>query len=439
MKILFIVPTIKQLSLKRNLHPIGSKIFRVPFLGVLTAASCVPSKHQVTVIDEHIEMVNYNTDCDLIGITVATSTAKRAYVIADEFRKRNKKIFMGGFHVTFNPEEALNHADSVVIGDAEGNIQELLSDFENRRLREKYERKDLCDPGEIPVIKRELIRFPQHYFTTNVIQATRGCIYKCDFCGVRLFNRDTFRKRPIEAVIAELSKLKGKKVLFTDDNLIGDIEYAKELFLRMIPLKKWWMGQMSINCHVDVKLLRLAAQSGCFGVFIGFETINARNLAAQSKLQNVRTDYKYVIARLHKFGIAVAGGTMFGFDYDGRETFNRTVNYFLNAKLDCIQVDPVTAFPGTPLFKQFKAQERLITYDWEKFNIAEVTFKPKSMSPQELQAGLDYVRRMFYTFPRLLQRFFRTLRGRGLMAALIIACLNWGYWRHLKKNIGYPP
>lgn len=439
MKVLFIVPTIPQLRIKKNLRPVGSMIFRVPFLGLLLAASCVPKKYEVTVIDEHIERIDYNFDCDLVGITVATPTAKRAYEIAAEFRKRGKKVFIGGFHPTFNSEEALQYVDSVVIGEAENNVQELISDFEQGHLKPIYKQTSFCDPANIPIIRQELIRYPHKYFTTNVTHATRGCVFKCDFCGVRLFYGDTYRKRPIKDVIAEIKNFRGKKFFFTDDNLIGDPKYSKELFRQMIPLKKWWMSQMSINCVQDKELLELASKAGCLGVFIGFETINKNTISDVNKNQNIEADYKNVINILHQYGISVAGGMMFGFDHDDKNVFENAVKYFLSADLDCIQVDPLTGFPGTPLFNKFKSEGRLITDDWEKFNIAEVTFKPLLISSQELEIGLDYVRRHFYTFPNLLKRFFMMLKRRGMVPAFIVAYINWGYWRHLKEKIGYPP
>jgi radical SAM superfamily enzyme YgiQ (UPF0313 family) len=273
-----------------------------------------------------------------------------------------------------------------------------------------------------------------------VLHTSRGCPFKCDFCGVRLFYRDTYRRRPLDGVLQELRAMKGRKVLFTDDNLVGDVPYAKELFRRMIPLKKWWMGQMSINCAQDPELLDLARRSGCFGVFIGFETLDKKTIAEVDKRQNRAADYEEVIRVMHRHGLAVAAGTMFGFDNDEKTVFRETVDFFLRAKLDCIQVDPVTPFPGTPLFQKLEAEGRIVSRDWDRYNIAEAVFRPKRMGPEELDAGVDYVRRRFYTLPNVARRFLRVLwYRRSLPAALVIACINHGYWRHLRRNIGYPP
>lgn len=439
MKILFIVPTIKQLRIKKNLKPIGSLIFRVPFLGILTVASLIPEKHDITIIDEHIEKINFDFDCDIVGITVATSTAKRSYDIAREFRNRGKKVFVGGFHPSFNPYEALKYVDSVIVGEAENNIQELIGDFEKGNLKKIYKKDGFCDPAEIPEIRRHLIRYPKKYFTINNIAATRGCPFLCNFCGVRQFFNNTYRKRPIENVIGEIKKMKGKKILFTDDNLIGDINYAKKLFKELIPLKKWWMGQVSINFYKDEELMSLAAKSGCLGVFIGLETINKENIKSEFKNQNIKEDYKKVIKKIHSHGISVEAGLMFGFDNDKKDIFKDSVDYFLESGVDCIQVDPITGFPGTPLYDKFKDENRLITNDWNKFNIAETTFKPVYMTSEELDKGVDYVRRRFYTPMNIIKRFFRVLKYRGVVAALIVGYINYGYYKHLKKNIGYPP
>jgi radical SAM superfamily enzyme YgiQ (UPF0313 family) len=370
---------------------------------------------------------------------VATPTAKRSYAIAREFKKRGRKVFVGGFHPTFNIDECLEYVDAVVVGEAENSIQELVRDFEKGRLKQTYRKCKPCNAADIPMVRPELVRHPEEYFTVNVIEATRGCVFKCDFCGVRLFHQDTYRKRPVDTVVEEIRRMKGRKVLFTDDNLAGDFDYAKELFRRLIPLKKWWMGQMSINCHKDGQLLELAAESGCFGVFIGFETINKETIDRVRKHQNVHHDYKEVVSTLHKHGIGVAAGLMFGFDGDTKDVFSDTVRFFRDAKVDCIQVDPVTGFPGTPLFERYKREGRLITDDWDKFNIAETTFRPTHMTAEELDKGLDEVRRGFYDFPGIVKRFFRAWCYRHLIAALVIGYINWGYWRHLRKEIGYPP
>ncbi len=230
----------------------------------------------------------------------------------------------------------------------------------------------------------------------------------------------------------------GRKVLFTDDNLVGDRRYAKELFARMVPLRKWWLAQMSIDCADDPELLRLASQAGCLGVFIGFETLSRATLQSQTKGHNIHRDYRRVISTLHRYGIAVAAGTMFGFDGDTPEVFEQTVQYFLKAGLDCIQVDPVTPFPGTELHAQLHNEGRILTTDLEKFNIGETVFAPRGMTAAELEAGLWTVRRRFYALPQVAKRTIRLLLQRPA-AGLVFGAINWGYHRHLRQRIGYPP
>ena len=437
MRVLLVVPTIPELR-PRFGRPVGHRVFRVPFAGLLTVATILAQEHDVTLIDEHVEEVDLETNCDLVGFTVAAATAPRAAVLAKQFRARGIPAFAGGFHPTFDPAGCLAHFDALVVGEAEGVVERLVRDAAAGRLERVYQRPEPCDPSAILPLRRDLVRQPGEYFTINVITATRGCPYRCDFCGVRAFHRDIYRTRPLASVLGELQSMQGRRVLFTDDNLIGDREYAKALFREMVPLRKWWLAQMSIDCARDPELLDLAGRAGCLGVFIGFETLSATNLAQQGKRQNVRQDYGEVIDTLHRHGIAVAAGTMFGFDDDDRSVFDHTVEFFLERGLDCMQVDPLTPFPGTELYRKLDAEGRITTRELERYNIGSTVFRPRGMTAEELEVGLRRVRARFYSLPQVVRRTLR-LFCRRPVAGAVFGTLNWAYHRHLRLEIGYPP
>lgn len=251
--------------------------FRLPPLSLPMIASLTPDDFDISISDENISPIDFNKDIDLAAITVMTPLAPRAYEIADRFRAKGVRVVLGGMHPSFLPEEAIQHADAVVIGEAEGVWAELLEDFKQGKLKQFYKCSSFPQLENLPIPRREL--FPSKgYFTVNTVQVTRGCPFDCDFCTVTKFFGNKHRYRPIDEVVVEVSSLKGKSVVFVDDNIIGNIPYAKELFKALIPLKIKWLSHASINVARDEELLRLSAESGCVGYMIGFESISQESL-----------------------------------------------------------------------------------------------------------------------------------------------------------------
>lgn len=376
------------------------------------------------ILDEDVEPIDFKAEADLVGVSFMTYNAPRAYEIADEFRRRGRTVIFGGYHPSFLHEEATVHADAVCIGEAEGCLPRMISDFRAGQLQPIY-RSAPVDLRGLPVPDRSLIRHAA-YVTSDAVQATRGCPYACSFCSVTAFARYVFRTRPVAEVIDELRGL-GRWLLFLDDNIIGDVDYAKELFARMIPLRRRWFSQCGLHIAHDPELLQLAAASGCGGLFVGLESLCDDNLRAWRKPNRAR-DYLRGIARLHDAGIGVYAGFVFGMDGDGPDVFERTLNFLEESRIDALQATILTPFPGTPLFNDMERQGRIRTRDWALYDFGHVVFEPKGMSPEALLAGQNWVQSRFYSRRATWRRVARAF---GYLAPSVvlhaIAPLNLGY------------
>jgi radical SAM superfamily enzyme YgiQ (UPF0313 family) len=308
----------------------------------------------------------------------------------------------------------------------------MMADFVAGRLKPFYDRGP-ADLAGLPIHDRGLIR-QSAYITPYAIQATRGCRYRCKFCTVAAFHRYRFRARPIDEVIAELRRL-GRNVIFIDDNIVADRDYAKELFARMIPLGKRWGSQGSIDMASDGELLRLARTSGCRGMFVGLESLSQENLRQNHKDFCRAKEYVPAIARIHAAGIGVFAGIVFGWDGDTPEVFEKTLEFLNEAKVDALQATIMTPFPGTPLFEELDRQGRILDKDWSKYDFGHVVFQPQNMSPQTLRSGHDWVCRRFYSLGPTVQRIWRACWHAGPAAALAAAApLNLGYHSRLRAS-----
>ncbi|MBM3214083.1 B12-binding domain-containing radical SAM protein [Candidatus Poribacteria bacterium] len=403
----------------------GARAFRFSMLPSLYVAASMPPYVQTRIIDEDVEPIDYDIEADLVGVSFMTFNAPRAYEIGDRFRAKGIPVIFGGFHPSFLPEEAIQHADSVCIGEAESNVPKMMEDFAAGRLQPFYDGGP-ADLSGLPVPDRNLIR-RSSYITPDVMQATRGCPYRCTFCSVAAFSRYTFRKRPVDEVVDELRGL-GGNVLFMDDNIIGEPDYAKELFAAMIPLKKRWLSQCSIRLASDAELLRLASASGCCGIFIGIESLSQDNLTAWNKHVNRAKDYVRAIEQIHQAGIGVYTGVVFGMDWDTPDVFRQTLEFLDTARVDALQATILTPFPGTPLFDEMDRAGRIVDKDWGHYDFGHVVFDPVHMSPETLKTGMDWVSSQFYSRRRVARRLVRAFGYLPPSVVLrAIAPLNLGY------------
>jgi radical SAM superfamily enzyme YgiQ (UPF0313 family) len=414
-------------------RPRGSRYFRFSMLSSLYVAAAMPPGVETRLVDEDIRAVDFDADADLIGITFMTYNAPRAYEIADRFRnEKHKPVIVGGYHPTFAPEEAIRHADAVCIGDAEDTVPRMMEDFAAGALKPFY-RSQLPSMAGLPRLNRSLIR-ARDYAPIDAVEATRGCPQHCTFCSITAFHEHRHRTRPVAEVIDELKTL-GPRVQFMDDSLVGDLDYARELFRAMIPLRKHWFSQCGIQIAQDEELLELARRSGCHGVFIGFETLSQPGLRAWGKLANVGKDYREVIDRLHAAGMAVFAAVVFGGDEDEPEVFGRTLEFLLQANVETLQATRLTPFPGTPLFTQLDRDGRIFDKNWGHYDFDHVVFEPRHMSPATLDAGVAWVVREFHTTSRIATRVRRCLRYLDPWVVLVgVIPINVGFHRGFSQG-----
>jgi len=406
MKILLISPENKKSIYAYTKEDV--KAFWFPKLGLPTIAANTPPDVEVRIVDECVEDIDFNVDVDLVGISVMTYLAPRAYEIAARFRARGVKVVLGGIHVSMCPEEAKEHADSIVVGESEKTWPILVEDFRRGELKSLYEEKDLPKLENLPIPRRELFK-PNSYWTTNCVQTSRGCPFACDFCTVTIFGGNQFRLRPIEQVIEEVKRLKKGFVVFVDDNIAGNKAYAKQLFKALIPLKINWGSQASLTMARDPELLDLAAKSGCTALFIGVESISEENLAAANKRFNKVDKYKEEFRRFHDYGILIQTGMIFGFDHDDESAFERTVEFLEENNIELAMFNILTPLPGTNLYKRMDAEGRIIDRDWSHYDGRHVVFKPKLMTPETLQEGFLWAYHKFFSYPSIIKRIVPSL------------------------------
>lgn len=395
--------------LYRHRGGIWKKSLRYQPLTLTTLAALVPSDvpAEVQLIDEGIADVPLDLEADLIGLTVITGTARRAYTLADVFRARGITVVLGGPHVTLIPEDAAPHADAIVVGYAEDTWPALLRDFAAGKLQSEYRQAPGLDIGGRPFPRRDLLPSRQ-FLTSNVFEATRGCVHACDFCVVpTAWGKKPFQK-PVGEVVADIRQHGARKLIFVDLNLIADRDYARELFTALIPLRLQWYGLTTVLLADDTDLLELAQRSGCKGLLMGLESMSTINLRQNHKGFNSPAGYAEVVERLHARGIALQGCFVFGLDDDLPDVFLKTAEFAVEAGIDLPRFAVVTPFPNTPLYLRLASEGRILTRDWELYDGQHVVFQPRHMSVQELQEGIEQAWKYAYRWSSIVRRIRRS-------------------------------
>ncbi len=395
--------------LYRHRSGIWKKSLRYQPLTLTTLAALIPPDllHEVVLYDEGIADVPHDLAADVVGITVITGTARRAYELADDFRRRGVVVVLGGPHVTLVPDDAQPHADAVVVGYAEDTWPQLLRDVAAGALRPRYVQAPGLDLGGRPFARRDLL--PSHQFlTSNVFEATRGCVHPCDFCVVpTAWGRRPFQK-PVEDVVADIRQHGARKLIFIDLNLIADRAYAVRLFTALIPLRLQWYGLSTVLLADDEELLDLAEASGCAGLLMGLESLSGANLKRNHKGFTSPDRFLHVVDRLHAHRIALQGCFVFGLDDDAPDVFLKTAEFAVQAGIDLPRFAVVTPFPGTPLFTRLEAEGRILTRDWELYDAQHVVFQPRNMSVEELQQGVEAAWKHAYSYSGIWRRIRRS-------------------------------
>jgi len=403
-----------------------------PHLGLAMVAALTPPEVEVSLTDENVTAIDFQKEIDLVGITALTITAKRAYEIADTFRAKRVKVILGGSHPSALPKEASQHADAVVIGEAEGIWENVIEDFNANKLQRIYSQCKQPSLLNLPIPRRDLFTNGAYYFR-NTISTTRGCPNACSFCSVTSFFGHTYRCRPVEEILKEIETMNYKKLIcFVDDNIVGNPKFAKELFRALVSYKLKWIAQASVTIARDDELLKLAAASGCMSLLIGFETLSQDNLAAMGKRVNVVDKYEKVIRKIHSHGIAIHGFFILGLDEDDEYVFERTVRFAQKMKLESAQFAWPVPYPGTALYESLDKAGRIVTKDWSQYE-SSIVFKPKLMSREILQKGHDWVWCEFYSLPSIWRRLGIT--HRYLLPFWVLNLYYRSFWkRKIKAN-----
>lgn len=439
MKILLIFPRIEHgattVTDKGNWSSI---IFGYPIITLPHIATITPKKHQVKIVNENYENIDFNEDCDIVGITCYTMTAPRVYEIADEFRRRGKKVVLGGYHPTAMPQEALQHADSILLGMVEASWPKLLEDFEKGKLKRIYERDTNFDMASIPPLRRDLIRYNP---ILGAIQTTRGCPHKCEFCAISSFCQHGIKQKPIQNVIEEIKEMQNRVFVIHDPHLTVNRKYAKELFIEMIKnnINKYWVanGTTNVLLKADDEFLKLAKKSGCVEWFVGFESVSQVALNGIKKTHNKVEDFEKMIKRVHKHGMAIQGGIIFGFDEDRLDVFDATIQKMYELDIDVVEINILTPYPGTPLYDRMEKAGRILTHDWSRYNQVDVVFQPMNMTPKELIAGTRKVAKEFYSIPNVIKRGVKVLTTVRKLGAILPAGSNYTFRKYYQRDFNF--
>jgi len=358
----------------------------IPQLTLSMIAALTPPEHEIEVVEEvYGEAVNFDGDYDVIGISIMTQTAIRGYQVANEFRKRGKTVVFGGIHATSMPEEAIHYGNAVVIGEAEGLWDIVLEDIKHNRLKSFYKLDKLPDLQTYVKPRRDLIKCSSGKFAIAPIETTRGCPYNCDFCSVSRFFGTRQRHKPVNHVIQDIASCREKNLFFLDDNITGDKRYAKELFREMIPLKKIWVGQASVQVAGDPELMKLAYKSGCRALLIGFESMSDSGLNHYRKTLKSIDENVLAVKKLQDNGIMTMASLIFGLDSDTKEVFEVAHDFLTRSKAAFFQACVMTPYPGTPVFSKLKDEGRILTDDWTRFDASKVIIRPENLSINDLR------------------------------------------------------
>jgi radical SAM superfamily enzyme YgiQ (UPF0313 family) len=371
-----------------------------------TVAALTPSDVEVAIVDEYVQQIDFDAPVDLVGLTAVITQSTRAYQIADQFRRRDVPVVMGGHHASAVPQEALQHCDSVVIGEAEGIWPTVIEDAQRGKLEPLYQMNSYPSLEGLPRPRLGLLPLRRYSIPFFPIQTTRGCPFHCNFCAVTSFFGGTYRFRPVEEVVEEVKAIGGRSIFFVDDNIAANPSRAKELFQALIPLRLRWLSQANLTIANDPELLDLAVKSGCFALFIGLESLSEENLKQAGKTFNRPAEYPEAIARIQKAGIHVWASFIFGLDDDDKTVFERTVHFLEKNRLPMASFFAYVPLPGTRAAQRMEEEGRIIEHDWAKYDDAHALFTPRRMSPQALEQGLWWAYRRFYSLSSLLRRAF---------------------------------
>jgi radical SAM superfamily enzyme YgiQ (UPF0313 family) len=447
MKILLISP-------ERKRKKEEAFLFRLSFLNLPYVAAVTRPDAEVKIVDEAFQKVDFDEKVDLVGITAQTPVVPRAYEIADEFKKRGVPVVMGGVHASMLPEEALQHVDAVLVGEAEEVWPDLIEDLRKGQLKRIYQGNGFVDSSKLPLPRRELLN-EKIYFPLKLLETTRGCPHRCDFCGVSKFFGFRYRNRPISEIERELETLfkegpvmnpalkkilsffgkdlpyflKRRLLYIIDSDVAGDKRFCLELFSLLKEFDLRWWGHAPVSVAFDQKLLEGLSQSGCIALNIGFESFSTKNLQTMGKGFNQPSRYAEAVKRIHDQGIGIMGTFIVGLDDDDPGVFQRIIDFCINEKLDWALTFIMSPYPGTDSFKRLEKEGRIFCRDWEKYDSLNAVYQPLLMSPEELEKGMRRIWKEVFSLNSIYKRILK----RPWIHPLFYLGMNWQFHKLTKK------
>ena len=389
-----------------------------PLAGLLAVAASIPrDRYEVTLTDENIESIDFDLKTDLVGISAMTSYVNRGYEIADRFRSKGVPVVMGGVHPSFMPGEALKHCDAVVIGEVELVIDRLLDDLKAGQMRGTYKSDKLHPMVGLSAPRYDLLK-RNRYVNSTFVQTSRGCHQGCTFCAEPLMNGLKFRYRPVDEVVREMEECGSRIVSINDADFFGTPDRPKEVMRALKGRGFQWQAGVTSKLAQDDRMLELAAASGCTMLSIGFESISRSTLKSVHKHVNRPESFAALVEKLHSYGIIVFGLFMFGFDGDDGSAFEETARFNRQSDYDACAYSVLTPYPGTLTWYELKKANRIVSFDWEKYDQGQVVYRPAQMSGEELRRGASETYDRFYSWPSIASRF--PIRGRRHRAQWLI-------------------
>lgn len=400
MKAKLILPSLTEAE-SPYFRPIKYSLF--PPVGLATLAAYFAEDDDVELIDQHVEQLSLDDEPDLVCIQVYITNAFRAYSIADTYRGKGVYVVHGGLHVTSLPDEAMQHADSIILGPGEESFPAFLKDFRNKCAKKIYRFTDYIQTlHHIPPVRRDLIK-REKYLVPNSLVVSRGCPHHCDFCYKDAFYNGgkSFYTQLVDEALAEIDRLPGRHLYFLDDHLLGAPKFARELFEGMRGMNRVFQGASTVQAVLGGDLIEHAAEAGLRSLFLGFETFSPENLKSSNKIQNLNKNYVAAVRRLHSLGIMINGSFVFGLDADTTDTFKRAVDWGVENSITTATYHILTPYPGTRQYQRMEREGRILTRNWDIYDTRHVVYETIGMSKEELESGYNWAYKEFYSWSNI--------------------------------------